>query len=84
MGCYAALSAVRIAAGFVPNASRRVDIVHTELCSLHLDPADRRLEQLIVQSLFADGMIRYSRPAADREMVRHELVRLGQQNAAGP
>jgi len=65
MGCYAALSAVRIAAGFVANASRRVDIVHTELCSLHLDPTDHRLEQLIVQSLFADGMIRYSLTAGD-------------------
>jgi len=65
MGCYAALSAVRIAAGFVANASRRVDIVHTELCSLHLDLADHRLEQLIVQSLFADGMIRYSLTAGD-------------------
>jgi len=60
MGCYAALPAVRIAAGFNANGSQRVDIVHTELCSLHLDPSDHRLEQLVVQSLFADGLIRYS------------------------
>jgi predicted naringenin-chalcone synthase len=65
MGCYAALPAVRIAAGFVASASRRVDIVHTELCTLHLDPSDHRLEQLVVQSLFADGMIRYSLVAGD-------------------
>jgi 2-polyprenyl-6-hydroxyphenyl methylase/3-demethylubiquinone-9 3-methyltransferase len=39
MGCYAALPAVRMAAGFSAIGARRVDIVHTELCSLHLDPA---------------------------------------------
>ena len=60
MGCYASVPAVRMAAGFVACASRRVDLVHTELCSLHLDPTDHRIEQLVVQSLFADGMIRYS------------------------
>jgi predicted naringenin-chalcone synthase len=60
MGCYAALPALRIAAGFVASGSQRVDIVHTELCTLHLDPSDHRLEQLVVQSLFADGLIRYS------------------------
>lgn len=59
MGCYAAVPAVRIAAGFLGDR-RRVDIVHTELCSLHLDPSDHRIEQLVVQSLFADGLIRYS------------------------
>ncbi len=60
MGCYAALPAVRIAAGFAASGARRVDLVHTELCSLHLDPSDHALEQLVVQSLFADGLIRYS------------------------
>jgi len=60
MGCYAALPAVRIAQGLAAAGSRRVDIAHTELCSLHLDPADHRVEQLVVQSLFADGLIRYS------------------------
>ncbi|HEY0192733.1 MAG TPA: 3-oxoacyl-[acyl-carrier-protein] synthase III C-terminal domain-containing protein [Kofleriaceae bacterium] len=59
MGCYAAMPALRIAAGFVATGSRRVDIAHTELCSLHLDPSDHRLEQLVVQSLFADGLISY-------------------------
>lgn len=60
MGCYAAIPALRIAAGMTAIGSRRVDLVHTELCSLHLDPADHRIEQLVVQSLFADGLIRYS------------------------
>jgi predicted naringenin-chalcone synthase len=72
MGCSAAFPAVRIAAGSggqdaargAPDAERRsgrrVDIVHTELCSLHLDPGDHSIEQLVIQSLFADGLIRYS------------------------
>src|SRR5262249_2307540 len=34
MGCYAALPALRIAAGFVASGSVRADVVHTELCSL--------------------------------------------------
>jgi predicted naringenin-chalcone synthase len=60
MGCYAAIPALRIARGFVATGARRVDLVHTELCSLHVDPTDHALEQLVVQSLFADGFVRYS------------------------
>jgi predicted naringenin-chalcone synthase len=62
MGCYAAMPAVRIAAGYLASATapHRIDLVHTELCSLHLDPSDHRIEQLVVQSLFADGLIHYS------------------------
>ena len=55
MGCYAAHPAVRIAQGL-----GEADIVHTELCSLHLDPAQHDPAHLIIQSLFADGFIRYS------------------------
>jgi predicted naringenin-chalcone synthase len=58
MGCYAAVPALRMASGFLATA-RRIDIVHTELCSLHLDPTHHELDQLVVQSLFADGLIRY-------------------------
>ncbi len=68
MGCYAAFPAIRIAAGHlaVPETlapagtPRRADIVHTELCTLHLDPSDHSAEQFVVQSLFADGFVRYS------------------------
>jgi predicted naringenin-chalcone synthase len=67
MGCYAAVPAVRLAAGALATGARRVDIVHTELCSLHLDPSDHRIEQLVVQSLFADGMIRYAMVAETGE-----------------
>lgn len=59
MGCYAALPALRIAQGFVAAGSARVDLVHTELCSLHVHPGECSLEQLVVQSLFADGLVRY-------------------------
>lgn len=71
MGCYAAFPAVRMAAGLLSSGSRaditpragmvpRADVVHNEVCSLHLHPADHAPEQLVVQSLFADGHIRYS------------------------
>jgi predicted naringenin-chalcone synthase len=63
MGCYAALPAVRLARGQLELSGRpgaRIDIVHTELCTLHLDPTATTPEQIVVQSLFADGIIAYS------------------------
>ncbi|HEY0477510.1 MAG TPA: 3-oxoacyl-[acyl-carrier-protein] synthase III C-terminal domain-containing protein [Kofleriaceae bacterium] len=88
MGCYAAVPAVRLAAGAIATGSRRADIVHTELCSLHLDPSDHRLEQLVVQSLFADGMIRYTMVPDDgspglRVLALHEQVLPGSADAMG-
>jgi len=85
MGCYAALPATRIAAGCLsapetsrPRGARRVDIVHTELCSLHLDPSNHAIEQLVVQSLFADGFIRYSATTSAtcglRVLAQNEIV----------
>ncbi len=68
MGCYAAFPAIRMGVGSLcapealasSGACRRVDIVHTEIRSLHLDPSNHSVEQLVVQSLFGDGFIRYS------------------------
>ena len=67
MGCYASLPALRIAGGFAsapgtlrPDGPRRVDVVHTELCSLHVNPSIHTPEQFVVQTLFADGFIAYS------------------------
>jgi predicted naringenin-chalcone synthase len=60
MGCYASMPAVRMAAGYLALGARRVDVAHTETCTLHLDPTRHHPEQLVVQSLFADGHIRYS------------------------
>lgn len=66
MGCYGAFPALRIAGGLALSGKaldggvpRRVDVVHTEMCSLHFDPRAHEAEQLVVQSLFADGFIRY-------------------------
>lgn len=60
MGCYAALPALRMAKSFVGSKDfKKVDVVHTELCSLHMSPTIHTPEQFIVQSLFADGVIRY-------------------------
>jgi predicted naringenin-chalcone synthase len=60
MGCYAAIPAVRIAAALTKNRAGRADIIHTELCTLHKNPLLHRADQLVGQSLFADGCIRYS------------------------
>jgi len=62
MGCYAAHPALRIAAGqmaYLPRHLASVDVVHTELCTLHLDPSQHAMEQLVIQSLFADGHMKY-------------------------
>jgi len=74
MGCYAAFPALRMAVGGLATpypvagwqAPWRTDIVHTELCSLHFDPGAHGVDQLLVQSLFADGFIRYSVVPDDR------------------
>jgi predicted naringenin-chalcone synthase len=63
MGCYGSIPAIRIAAGYsslpLPSSSH-IDIVHTEVCSLHMHPLRHRSEQLLVESLFADGFIKYT------------------------
>lgn len=53
MGCYASIPAIRI-------AKDRTDIVHTEICSLHSNPSKHASDQLVSQSLFADGFIKYT------------------------
>jgi predicted naringenin-chalcone synthase len=97
MGCYAAFPALRIAAGSLGLASslgagdearRRVDVVHTELCSLHLAPGDHSIEQVVIQSLFADGLIRYSicqddRASGLRVLALDERVLPGSSDAMG-
>jgi predicted naringenin-chalcone synthase len=74
MGCYAALPALRIAAGLVSrsngNISPRADIVHTELCTLHFNPADHSPGQFVIQTLFADGHIRYSMALKEHEALK--------------
>lgn len=69
MGCYAALPAVRIARGLGAFNKSAIDIVHTEMCSLHLDLLDSTPEQIVVQSLFADGSIKYSLDPTETEQI---------------
>src|SRR3569832_2251243 len=56
MGCYASIPAIRIAQGMEGTS----EIVHTEICSLHMNPSFHSLDQLVVQSLFGDGYIKYA------------------------
>lgn len=64
MGCYSSIPAIRMASGFCslpsPSSNNRTDIIHTELCTLHMHPLRHSTEQLVVQSLFGDGFIKYS------------------------
>ena len=40
--------------------SKQVDIVHNEMCGLHMNVLNHSPEQIVVQSLFADGHAKYS------------------------
>ncbi len=62
MGCYGSMPAIRMGTGFLnsSNEKKRVDIVHTEICSLHTNPSLHQTDQLVSQSLFADGFMKYS------------------------
>ena len=62
MGCYGSIPAIRMAVGFLAaeDLKNRADIVHTEMCSLHMDPSNHKIDQIVCQSLFADGFIKYS------------------------
>jgi predicted naringenin-chalcone synthase len=93
MGCYAAFPALRIAAGLVATnrdrhspAARRTDIAHTEICSLHVNPLQHSPEQLVVQTLFADGFIAYStcdEADWDRRSAAFELLSIDEQLVTG-
>jgi len=62
MGCYASIPAIRMASGFLAldPTKQMADIVHTEVCSLHVNPEGHEADQLVSQSLFADGFIKYT------------------------
>lgn len=72
MGCYGAFPAIRMAHGFLASSyfgatrrKRQVDIVHTELLSLHRNFMDLSAENIITMTLFSDGFIKYSVYAED-------------------
>lgn len=60
MGCYGSIPAIRMAMGFLHLKKGRTDVVHTEICTLHMNPSSHQTDQLVSQSLFADGFIKYS------------------------
>jgi predicted naringenin-chalcone synthase len=60
MGCYAALPAVRYSKALIADGASRVDVVHTELCSFHLSRNNIQPERIIMDTLFADGAIKYT------------------------
>lgn len=77
MGCYASLPAIRIAEALSSYQQKEIDIIHTEMCSLHLNAAVHTPEQFVVQTLFADGFINY-RVSSERKGYRilniHEKI----------
>ncbi|OYZ24224.1 MAG: hypothetical protein B7Y39_02020 [Bdellovibrio sp. 28-41-41] len=60
MGCYASLPAIRLARGLVNTENLSVDVVHNEMCGLHMNPQLQTPEQMVVQTLFADGHAKYT------------------------
>lgn len=74
MGCLAAIPALRMADGFCKGKKSQVDIVHTELCTLHLNPSLHSAEQLVGQSLFSDGAIKYSLSSKQEEKKGFDLL----------
>lgn len=67
MGCYGAFPAIRTACGLLaasyaslPMPKDRIDIVHTEYLSLHVDFLSHDPGNCVMSALFGDGFIKYS------------------------
>ena len=62
MGCYGAFPAIRTASHLISGSKNngRVDVVHTELLSAHLNLTEFSVANTMICSLFADGFIGYS------------------------
>lgn len=62
MGCYGAFPAIRTGSSLIAasQANGRVDVVHTELLSAHLNLTEFSPANTMICSLFADGFIGYS------------------------
>jgi len=60
MGCYAALPASFLAAELVraKKTEATASVLLIELCTLHLRPSGAELQQVVMNTLFADGAIR--------------------------
>ncbi|MDE2143590.1 MAG: hypothetical protein KGJ84_14375, partial [Elusimicrobia bacterium] len=72
MGCYASVPAAGMAANLVRGLAAagrpgaRAALFFAELCTLHLKPGANADEQVVVNSLFADGAIRFDVSASAR------------------
>lgn len=68
MGCYAALPAADMAARLVRGAKpgARAALLVAELTTLHLKPGSAADEQVVINSLFGDGAVRFDVSAAPR------------------
>ncbi|MET3019312.1 3-oxoacyl-[acyl-carrier-protein] synthase III C-terminal domain-containing protein [Flavobacterium hydatis] len=62
MGCYGAFPAIRTASSLISASTNngRVDVIHTELLSAHLNLTEFSISNTMICSLFADGFIGYS------------------------
>lgn len=58
MGCYAALPTAHMAAKLV-DSNERASLMLIELCTLHLDPIATETQAVVLNTLFADGAIRF-------------------------
>jgi predicted naringenin-chalcone synthase len=68
MGCYASFPAIRMAQAFArESVGKRIDVVHTELCSLHMNTSSTLPEQVLISSLFGDGYIKYSLSCSEKD-----------------
>lgn len=78
MGCYASIPALRMAEGLVATG-KDVDVVHTELCTLHLQPRLPTLERMVIESLFADGGAKYRLTGTHPTVPHFKVLSLRQQ-----
>ncbi len=74
MGCLGSIPGIRMAQGFCSAKKTRVDLAHTEVCTLHLNPTLHSAEQLVGQSLFADGFIKYAVVPSQPEQKGFEIL----------
>lgn len=67
MGCYGSVPALRMASGFLAAShftfnipKTKIDIVHTEFLTLHVDLTRLTPRDILAMTLFGDGFIKYS------------------------
>ncbi len=82
MGCYASMPSIRMADALSKSSQKPVDVFHSELCTLHFSTQDFTPEQLIVQSLFADGYIGYKCSPTYLDQPSFKILAVGESRIA--